>query len=109
MESYILKIALINDGVFSGVDEGVRFHPAFLTDATIARVQQQTRRRVLNLFQHRGLLPSEAGYYYNNDRADFHASVCMEKILINSTGHLFKICSARGGKRRGAYFEDHSL
>jgi hypothetical protein len=57
------------DGVFSTADEGIRFHPAFLScrfsrgaspDAAIARVQQQTRRRVLSLFQRRGLLPAEA-------------------------------------------------
>lgn len=48
------------DGMFSAADAGVRFHPAFLTDAAIARAQQQTRRRVLSLFQRRGLLPAEA-------------------------------------------------
>lgn len=46
--------------MFSAADDGVRFHPAFLTDAASARVQQQTRRWVLNLFQRRGLLASEA-------------------------------------------------
>ncbi len=50
----------ILDGVFSAADDGVRFHPAFLTDAAIARVQPQTRRRVLSLFQHCGLRSSEA-------------------------------------------------
>jgi hypothetical protein len=38
----------------------VRFHPAFLTDAAIARVQQQTRRRVLKLLQRREVLSSDA-------------------------------------------------
>jgi hypothetical protein len=48
------------DGVFSAADDGVRFHPAFVTDAALARVQQQNRRRVLKLFQRRELLPPEA-------------------------------------------------
>ena len=48
------------DGVFSAADEGVRFHPAFLTDRGLAKVQRQTRRRVLKLFRRRGLLPAEA-------------------------------------------------
>ena len=48
------------DGVLSAADERVRFHPAFLTDAALTRVQQQTRRRVVKLFQRRGLLPVEA-------------------------------------------------
>jgi hypothetical protein len=48
------------DGVFSAAAEGLRFHPAFLTDTAIARVQQQTRRRVLKLFQHREWLPENA-------------------------------------------------
>jgi hypothetical protein len=48
------------DGLFSEADEGVRFHPAFLTDRALAKVQQQTRRRVLKLFQRRQLLSPEA-------------------------------------------------
>lgn len=48
------------DGVFSAERKGVRFHPAFLTDRALAKVQQQTRRRVLNRFQRRELLSQEA-------------------------------------------------
>ena len=48
------------DGVFSATDEGVRFHPAFLTESALAKVQQQTRRRVLKWFQRRELLPADA-------------------------------------------------
>jgi hypothetical protein len=48
------------DGVFSTADEVIRFHPAFLTDAAIAQVHQQTRRRVLKLFHRRELLSPEA-------------------------------------------------
>ena len=44
------------DGVFSTTEEEIRFHPAFLTDSAIARVQQRTRRRVLKLFQRRAVL-----------------------------------------------------
>ena len=47
------------DGLFSAADEGIRFHPAFLTDAAMAQVQQQTRRRVLSLFQRRERWPPE--------------------------------------------------
>ena len=47
------------DGVFSTADEGVRFHPTFLTEAAIERVQQQTRRRVLKLFQRRAVLSED--------------------------------------------------
>lgn len=48
------------DGVFSAVEEEIRFHPTFLTDVAIAPVQRQTRRRVLKLFQRRELLPEDA-------------------------------------------------
>ena len=48
------------DGVFSEADEGIRFHPAFLTDRALVKVQQQTRRRVIKLFRRRGLLPADA-------------------------------------------------
>ncbi|MCU0735766.1 MAG: transposase [Methylotetracoccus sp.] len=48
------------DGVFSATEEDLRFHPACLTDRALAKVQQQTRRRMLKLFQRRGLLPAEA-------------------------------------------------
>jgi len=48
------------DGVFSTAEEVIKFHPAFLTDAAIARVEQQTRRRVLSLFRRRELLSPEA-------------------------------------------------
>lgn len=48
------------DGLFSVTEEGLRFHPAFLTETAIARVQQQTRRRVLKLFERRAVLPEEA-------------------------------------------------
>jgi hypothetical protein len=48
------------DGVFSATEVGLRFHPAFLTDRALAKVQQQTRRRVLQLFQRRAVLSEEA-------------------------------------------------
>jgi hypothetical protein len=48
------------DGLFSAAEEGLRFHPACLTEAAIARVQQQTRRRVLKLFERCAVLPEEA-------------------------------------------------
>jgi len=48
------------DGLFSANEEGLRFHPAGLTDQALAQVQRQTRRRVLQLFQRRALLPEEA-------------------------------------------------
>jgi hypothetical protein len=48
------------DGLFREADEGVGFHPALLTDRALAKVQQQTRRRVLQWFQRRALLPVEA-------------------------------------------------
>jgi hypothetical protein len=48
------------DEVFSTAEEAIRFHPAFLTDAAIARVQQRTRRRVLKLFQRRAVLSEDA-------------------------------------------------
>jgi len=48
------------DGVVSAADAGVRLHPALLTDAARGRGQQQTRRRVLSLFQHREWLSPEA-------------------------------------------------
>ncbi|MBM4201290.1 MAG: IS91 family transposase [Gammaproteobacteria bacterium] len=48
------------DGLFSAAAEGLRFHPACLTDQALAQVQRQTRRRVLQLFQRRALLPEEA-------------------------------------------------
>ena len=48
------------DGLFSAPEEGLRFHPAFLTEAAIARVQQQTRRRVLRLCERRAVLPEDA-------------------------------------------------
>jgi hypothetical protein len=47
------------DGAFSTGEEGLRFHPAFLTDMAIARVQQRTRQRVLKLFQHRAVLSED--------------------------------------------------
>jgi hypothetical protein len=48
------------DGLFSAAEEGIRFHPAYLTDAAIAQVHQQTRRRVLKLFHRREWLSLEA-------------------------------------------------
>ena len=56
-------------GLFSVAEEGIRFHPAFLScrftrgaspEAAITRVEQQTRRRVLRLFERREWLPPEA-------------------------------------------------
>lgn len=43
--------------LFSANEEGVRFHPAFLTNRVLATVQRQTRR-VLKLFQRRAWLPA---------------------------------------------------
>lgn len=47
------------DGVFSATEEAIRFPPAFLTDAAVTRVQQQTRQRVLKLFQCRAVLSED--------------------------------------------------
>jgi hypothetical protein len=47
------------DGVFSTDEEAIRFHPAFLTDMAIARVQQRTRQRVLKLFERRAVLSAD--------------------------------------------------
>jgi len=38
------------DGVFSATEQGLPFHPAFLIDHALAKVQQQTRRRLRGLF-----------------------------------------------------------
>jgi hypothetical protein len=40
------------DRLFSAEAEGVRFHPVFLTDCALAKVQQ-TRRPALKQFQRR--------------------------------------------------------
>ncbi len=48
------------NGVFSATEEGLRFHPAGLTEAAIAQVQRKTRRRVLKRFERRAVLPEEA-------------------------------------------------
>ena len=47
------------DGAFSAAEEEIRFHPAYLTDTAIARVQQRTRRRVLKLFERRAVLSAD--------------------------------------------------
>ena len=48
------------EGLFSTEGEGLRFHPAQVNETAIARVQRQTRRRVLRLFARRKLLCPEA-------------------------------------------------
>ena len=47
------------DGLFSAEADGVRFYPAFPTDGVFAKVQRQTRRRALKLFQRQAWLPAD--------------------------------------------------
>jgi hypothetical protein len=85
------------DGVFSAEEEGLRFHPACLTEAAIARVQQQTRRRVLKLFERRAVLPEEAtelmlGWEHHGGFS-LHAEVWVESWDRPGLERLLRYCA----------------
>jgi hypothetical protein len=52
--------ACLIDGLISRTSEGLTFHPAQLDEADITALSQAIRRRVLRLFERRGLLSGEA-------------------------------------------------
>ncbi len=52
--------ACLIDGLIGRTSEGLTFHPVQFDEADIRAVSQAIRRRVLKLFERRGLLSGEA-------------------------------------------------
>ncbi|MCU0734316.1 MAG: transposase zinc-binding domain-containing protein [Methylotetracoccus sp.] len=96
------------DGVFSEADEGVRFHPACLTDRALAKGSGRPAD-VLKLFQRRELLPAEAvetmqaWEHLGSDRPT-HARTTFLSRLLSLRGFTFTVSlsnrrNAEAGRR----------